>query len=73
MAASAQSDSSDDTVRLKSYKYKGLDFEEGRRKRQEESVSLRKSKREDQVYLCIYFLMQTQTLVSSFLIPMIYS
>ena len=50
MADGAQPDSSEDTVRLKSYKYKGLGFEEGRRKRQEESVSLRKSKREDQVF-----------------------
>lgn len=35
--------------RLKSYKTKGLTLEESRRKREEEGVQLRKSKRDEQV------------------------
>ena len=35
--------------RLKSYKNKGQDVEEGRRRREEEGVQLRKAKREEQV------------------------
>lgn len=35
--------------RLKSYKTRGLNVEEVRRKRGEEGIQLRKSKREDQV------------------------
>lgn len=35
--------------RLKSYKTKGLDMEEGRRRREEEGIQLRRSKREEQV------------------------
>lgn len=35
--------------RLKSYKNKGQDLEEGRRRREEEGVQLRKAKREEQV------------------------
>ena len=35
--------------RLKSYKTRGLNVEEVRRKREEEGVQLRKSKREEQV------------------------
>ena len=33
--------------RLKSYKTKGLDMEEGRRRREEEGIQLRRSKREE--------------------------
>ena len=35
--------------RLKSYKTKGLDMEEVRRRREEEGVQLRRSRREEQV------------------------
>ena len=35
--------------RIKSYKNKGQDLEEGRRRREEEGVQLRKAKREEQV------------------------
>lgn len=35
--------------RLKSYKNKGQDIDEGRRRREEEGVQLRKAKREEQV------------------------
>ena len=36
-------------TRLKSYKTRGLDVEEVRRRKEEEGVQLRKSKREEQV------------------------
>lgn len=35
--------------RIQNYKNKGLDVEKGRRKRHEENIELRKSKRDDQV------------------------
>lgn len=41
--------SSSGETRLKSYKNKGQDLEEGRRRREEEGVQLRKAKREEQV------------------------
>lgn len=44
MASSGESSS-----RIKSYKNKGQDLEEGRRRREEEGVQLRKAKREEQV------------------------
>ena len=43
--------------RLKSYKHKGQDLEEGRRRREEEGVQLRKAKREEQV--CYYIKIHT--------------
>ena len=45
--ASAGSD--DSSKRIKHYKHKGFDLEEGRKKRYEEGVQLRKSKRDEQV------------------------
>ena len=41
--------SSSGESRLKSYKHKGQDLEEGRRRREEEGVQLRKARREEQV------------------------
>lgn len=40
--------------RLKSYKTKGLDMEEVRRRREEEGIQLRRSKREEQVHYNMY-------------------
>ena len=40
--------------RLKSYKTKGLDVTEVRRRREEEGVQLRRSKREEQVRTYVY-------------------
>ena len=36
--------------RLKSYKNKGQDLDEGRRRREEEGVQLRRAKRDEQVH-----------------------
>lgn len=38
-----------DNTRIKSYKMKGLDMDELRRRREEEEVQLRRSKRDEQV------------------------
>lgn len=46
--------STNQNSRLKSYKNKGLDAEELRRRREEEGVQLRKAKREEQVILNKY-------------------
>ena len=43
-------------TRLKSYKTKGLDVTEVRRRREEEGVQLRRSRREEQVLHSPYFL-----------------
>ena len=50
MASKSESVSS---TRIKSYKTKGLDLEEGKRKRLEEDIQLRKSRRDEQVLLII--------------------
>ena len=49
------SDSVDMDARIKSYKNKGFNLHEGKKKRHEESVLLRKSKREDQVTSTLVF------------------
>ena len=49
------SDSVEMDARIKSYKNKGFNLHEGKKKRHEESVLLRKSKREDQVTSTLVF------------------
>ena len=49
MATGSSSDVMESSSRIKGYKNKRLDLEEGRRKRHDESIILRKTKREDQV------------------------
>lgn len=52
--------------RLKSYKHKGQDLEEGRRRREEEGVQLRKAKRDEQVWYEIYKYLCTCSTVVGF-------
>ncbi len=44
---------SDESSRIKDYKHKGFDLEKGRKKRLEEGIQLRKSKRDEQVCVAI--------------------
>ena len=47
--ATGGEDAKKQSTRIKSYKTRGLDVEEVRRRKEEEGVQLRKSKREEQV------------------------